>query len=172
MNHKDECVCVCACVYPLEGKSERRKGMLLPLSLLRTVSVLCLGTRITTITPTFFNCIFIKPGKHDVKKKKKRKYNKETNLTAIKENIVTTLGCKAQIYMWKKKQATQMFLLFSFFACVTPPDEKIRSEMESSLRLLGASPTASFWICVYVCTAAAAAFLIFATCNSELWWHQ
>lgn len=82
------------------------------LSVLWIVSVLCLGTKITTITPTFFNCIFIKPGKyHDVRKIKK--YYKETKLTASKENIVTTLGCKAQIYMWKKKQAVQMFLLFS-----------------------------------------------------------
>lgn len=36
---------------------------------------------------------------------KNKRYYKETKLTATKENIVTTLGCKAQIYMWKKKQA-------------------------------------------------------------------
>lgn len=47
---------------------------------------------------------------------KNKKHNKETKLTAIKENIVTTLGCKAQIYMWKKKQAVQMFLPFHVFA--------------------------------------------------------
>lgn len=98
-------VCVCACVCERETKKKKSPF----LSFLWTVSVLCLGTRITTITPTFFNCIFIKPGKyHDVRKIKK--YYKETKLTASKENIVTTLGCKAQIYMWKKKQARQMFL--------------------------------------------------------------
>lgn len=44
------------------------------LSSLWTVSVFCLATRITTITPTFFNCIFIKPGKyHDVRKTKEKK---------------------------------------------------------------------------------------------------
>lgn len=101
--------CVCVHVYVCDRESEKRKGNPPFLSSLRTVSVLCLGTRITTITPTFFNCIFIKPGKyHDVRKIKK--YYKETKLTAIKENIVTTLGCKAQIYMWKKKQAIQMIL--------------------------------------------------------------
>lgn len=118
MNHKDECVYVCMCLCVCAREREREREYVNEerncsfLSSLWSVSVFCLGTRITTITPTFFNCIFIKQGKyHDIRKKKKiKKYNKETELTAIKENIVTTSGCKAQIYMWKKKQARQMFL--------------------------------------------------------------
>lgn len=31
----------------------------------------------------------------------------------MKENIVTTLGCKAQIYMWKKEAGnTDVFVVF------------------------------------------------------------
>lgn len=62
-----------------------------------------------------------------------------------------------------------MFLKFFFFDLlvhVTPRDKTTRSEMEASLRLLA---TSSFYVCVYAdsCTVAAAASLVFATCNSE-----
>lgn len=56
----------------------------------------------------------IKPGEYrDVRKIKNKGFYEETKSTAIKENVVTTLGCKAQIYMWKKKQAS-CFVLFLF----------------------------------------------------------
>lgn len=70
------------------------------------------------------------------------------------------------MYMWKKKQAIQMFMSIYFYllTCVALLVKTICSSFANSV-------TYSFhFVCVYTYsrTVAAAASLIFATCNSEL----